>query len=83
MHAGHVCWFLYDEKVKDLIENNFEYFSWAMLNVYRATDIMFSTEFELQEARKFSSKLIQKSILIGGARGGNLFHRMVILFFFF
>ena len=36
-----------------------------MLNVYRATDLMFSGEYELQEARSFSKKLLDKTVSAG------------------
>ncbi|XP_062162550.1 (E,E)-geranyllinalool synthase-like [Alnus glutinosa] len=55
------CWFLHHEDIRDQIENNHEYFSTAMLNVYRATDLMFSGEYDLQEARSFSKKLLEKT----------------------
>ncbi|GKV50979.1 hypothetical protein SLEP1_g57657 [Rubroshorea leprosula] len=54
------CWFSNDEKVGGHIEKNFEFFSSVMLNVHRATDLMFSREYELEEARSFSRKLLEK-----------------------
>jgi geranyllinalool synthase len=59
--ADSFCWFLHHEDIRDQIENNHEYFSTAMLNVYRATDLMFSGEYDLQEARSFSKKLLEKT----------------------
>jgi geranyllinalool synthase len=59
--ADSFCWFLHHEHIRDQIENNHEYFSTAMLNVYRATDLMFSGEYDLQEARSFSKKLLEKT----------------------
>lgn len=76
--TGTVCWFLYNEEVRDLIENNFEYFSGVLLNVYRATDLMFPTEFELQEARTFARKLIEKSNSLGEGDHRNPFCKLVI-----
>ncbi|KAE7995617.1 hypothetical protein FH972_000393 [Carpinus fangiana] len=59
------CWFLQHEDIRDQIENNQEYFSCAMINVYRATDLMFSGEYDLQEARSFSKKLLEKTVSVG------------------
>jgi geranyllinalool synthase len=36
-----------------------------MFNVYRATDLMFSGEYDLQEARSFSKKLLEKTVSVG------------------
>ena len=33
-----------------------------MLNVYRATDLMFPGEYELEEARSFSRKVLEKVV---------------------
>ncbi|KAB1221921.1 (E,E)-geranyllinalool synthase [Morella rubra] len=63
--SDRFCWFLLNEDIRDLIENNSEYFSSAMLNVYRATDLMFAGEDDLQEARSFSKKLLEKVVSVG------------------
>ncbi|XP_059660819.1 (E,E)-geranyllinalool synthase-like [Cornus florida] len=55
------CWFLLHADVVAHIEENFEVFTSAMYNVYRATDLMFSGEYEHEEARSFSRKLLEKS----------------------
>ncbi|XP_021294504.1 (E,E)-geranyllinalool synthase [Herrania umbratica] len=54
------CWFLNNQEVLDHIGKNYEYFSSVMLNVYRATDLMFPGEYELEEARSFSRKVLEK-----------------------
>ncbi|KAJ4849671.1 hypothetical protein Tsubulata_019869 [Turnera subulata] len=59
---GHFCWFLNEEDLLLCIENNHEYFSSVMLSVYRATDLMFPGENELEEARSFSKKSLQKTL---------------------
>lgn len=59
------CWFLRNEDIRERIENNPEYFSMAMLNVYGATDLMFAGEDDLQEARSFSKKLLDKVVSVG------------------
>ncbi|KAH7838107.1 hypothetical protein Vadar_022141 [Vaccinium darrowii] len=66
MHGYNVtsrsfCWFLYDEELMVHMERNFEYFTSALYNVYRATDLMFAGENEVEEARLFSKKLLEKS----------------------
>ncbi|XP_021294932.1 (E,E)-geranyllinalool synthase-like isoform X2 [Herrania umbratica] len=52
--------FLKNQEVRARIEKDYQYFSSAMLNVYRATDLMFLGEYELEEARSFSRKVIEK-----------------------
>ena len=62
IYAGRFCWFLHQEDIKDHIKNNSEHLSSVLLNVYRATDLMFSGEYDLEEARSFSRNLLEKSI---------------------
>ncbi|GKV18640.1 hypothetical protein SLEP1_g28989 [Rubroshorea leprosula] len=59
------CWFSNDEKVQDHIEKNFEFFSSVMLNIHRATDLIFPGEYELEKARSFSRKLLEKYVSVG------------------
>uniref|UniRef100_A0A2N9HUN3 Uncharacterized protein n=1 Tax=Fagus sylvatica TaxID=28930 RepID=A0A2N9HUN3_FAGSY len=59
------CWFLHHEDIRNQIQNDHEYFSSAMLNVYRATDLMFSGEYDIQQARSFSKKLLKKITSMG------------------
>lgn len=49
-----------------------------MLNVYRATNLAFTGELELKEARTFSRKLLEKSMAILGAGDRSPFHKLVI-----
>ncbi|XP_059660704.1 (E,E)-geranyllinalool synthase-like [Cornus florida] len=67
------CWFLLHEDFVAHLEENFEVFTSAMYNVYRATDLMFSGEYELEEARSFSRKLLEKSMSTLGNINDNLF----------
>ncbi|KAG5561541.1 hypothetical protein RHGRI_004549 [Rhododendron griersonianum] len=60
--AGSFCWFVHDEDILAHIERNSGYFMSAMLNIYRATDLMFSGENELKEARSFARKLLEKNM---------------------
>ncbi|XP_022724392.1 (E,E)-geranyllinalool synthase-like [Durio zibethinus] len=56
----YFSWFLNNQEVRAHIEENYEHFSTTMLNVYRATDLMFPGENELQEARSFSRNMLEK-----------------------
>ncbi|XP_010418061.1 PREDICTED: (E,E)-geranyllinalool synthase-like isoform X2 [Camelina sativa] len=58
------CWFLSDEEIRDHLETNTECLFFVMLSVYRATDLMFPGECELEEAREFSRKFLNKSHFI-------------------
>ncbi|XP_058202805.1 (E,E)-geranyllinalool synthase-like [Rhododendron vialii] len=58
------CWFVYDEDILAHIERNSGYFMSALLNIYRATDLMFSGENELKEARSFARKLLEKNMSV-------------------
>ncbi|KFK22220.1 hypothetical protein AALP_AAs67262U000200 [Arabis alpina] len=58
------CWFLNDEEIHDYLEKNIECVFFVMLSVYRATDLMFPGEYELEEAREFSRNLLEKSEFI-------------------
>ncbi|XP_059440431.1 S-linalool synthase-like [Corylus avellana] len=58
--SDNFCWFLEHGDIRDQIENNHEYFSSAMLNVYRASYLTFSGEYDIQEARLFAKKLLEK-----------------------
>ncbi|KAI3697982.1 hypothetical protein L6452_31090 [Arctium lappa] len=54
------CWFLYDEEILHHLENNCGRFTSLLYTVYKATDLMFSGENEVDEARSFSKKMLQK-----------------------
>ncbi|XP_060957707.1 (E,E)-geranyllinalool synthase isoform X1 [Cannabis sativa] len=73
---SNIYWILKNEDIKNHIESNYECFSVTMLNLYRATDLAFHGEFELDELRIFSRKLLQKSILVG-ARHTNPFNKLI------
>ncbi|XP_058756107.1 (E,E)-geranyllinalool synthase-like [Vicia villosa] len=62
------CWFLNHDETKAEIENNYEQFSSAMFHVFRASNLMFCGEYELEEARSFSRKILEK-IVSTGKRG--------------
>ncbi|RVW46281.1 (E,E)-geranyllinalool synthase [Vitis vinifera] len=87
MHGYHVspwsfCWFLNHQDILTHMEEDCEYFSSVMYNVYRATDLTFSGEYELQEARSFARKLLEKTLSLG-IRGDNVamfpnFHALAV-----
>ncbi|KAI8525460.1 hypothetical protein RHMOL_Rhmol13G0232000 [Rhododendron molle] len=81
MHGYNVtprsfCWFLYDEDIRVHVESNFEYFIGALYNVYRATELMFSGEYEAEEARLFSKKLLEKSLKLTSVKDDPNFQRV-------
>lgn len=59
--AGSFCWFLQHPDFLDYIVKNYEHQTSMLYAVHRATDLMFNGEFELEEARSFSRKLLAKS----------------------
>nr|GMC88189.1 (E,E)-geranyllinalool synthase [Ipomoea batatas] len=64
MNPRKLSWFLKHEDIVGHLEENHEYFTSVLYNVYRATDLMFLGENELEEARSFSRKLLQKSLAL-------------------
>ncbi|CAH8358427.1 unnamed protein product [Eruca vesicaria subsp. sativa] len=58
---GSFCWFLNDNEIQNHLRINIECLFLVMLNVYRATDLMFPGESELEKAREFSRNLLEKS----------------------
>lgn len=77
-YAGHFCWFLNNEEVRAHIEEYQEYFTISMLNVYRATDLMFPGENEVEEARSFSRKVLEKITLNDSSLASTGLNKMVI-----
>nr|UXP70622.1 terpene synthase 31 [Aquilaria sinensis] len=55
------CWFMRDEEIRQLMEKNHEQLASVMLEIYRATELMFPGEMELKEAMSFSRKLLVKA----------------------
>ncbi|PWA74740.1 geranyllinalool synthase [Artemisia annua] len=54
------CWFLYDDEILNHLENNCGQLRSLLYCVYRATDLMFLGENEVEKARSFSKKMLQK-----------------------
>ncbi|KAL8460390.1 hypothetical protein ACS0TY_032067 [Phlomoides rotata] len=61
VNPGGFCWFLKEPKIVAYMEKNSEQFISAMYSVYRATDLLFPGETELEEARSFAIKMLQNS----------------------
>lgn len=70
--ARKFCWFLHDEYALKYIEDNYEKFASTMYSLYRATNLMFESEEELQELRSFSRKLLAKSSNLSQSTGDGL-----------
>ncbi|KAF8031269.1 hypothetical protein BT93_D0462 [Corymbia citriodora subsp. variegata] len=52
-------------EVRDHIEKHHEYFSSVLLNIYRASNLMLPNEHELEKARTFSKKFLEKITSVG------------------
>ncbi|CAL5183397.1 unnamed protein product [Lathyrus oleraceus] len=59
------CLLLNHRDIKVEIENNSEHFSSAMLHVFRASNLSFCGEYELDEARTFSRNILKKVVSTG------------------
>ncbi|CAN4092068.1 unnamed protein product [Withania somnifera] len=55
---GSICWFIQQPQIRAYIEKNQESFTYVMYNVYRATDLMFNGEFNMEKARSFSTNFL-------------------------
>ncbi|XP_019085664.1 PREDICTED: (E,E)-geranyllinalool synthase-like, partial [Camelina sativa] len=65
MHGRHIsprrfCWFMKDQEIRCNLERNIDSFLPIILSVYRATDLMFPGEYELEEAREYTWSLLEK-----------------------
>ncbi|KAM1411358.1 hypothetical protein COP1_024060 [Malus domestica] len=60
---GKFCWFLHDEDMMVYIEEHHETFLSAMYNVYRATDVTFTGESELEDVKEFSKRILEKETI--------------------
>ncbi|XP_059283880.1 (E,E)-geranyllinalool synthase [Lycium ferocissimum] len=58
INQGSFCWFLNQPHTRAYMEKNQEQFAYVMYNVYRATDLMFNGESEMEEARSFSRNFL-------------------------
>ncbi|KAL1560201.1 geranyllinalool synthase [Salvia divinorum] len=55
------CWFVHQPETMAYMEQNSQHFITAMYSVYRATDLAYPGEHQLDEARKFAIKFLQNS----------------------
>ncbi|KAJ0081665.1 hypothetical protein Patl1_09657 [Pistacia atlantica] len=55
------------QEIQDHMNKDQDYFSNVILNVHRATDIMFPEEYELEEARSFARKSLEKNMSSGNS----------------
>ncbi|KAK7362897.1 hypothetical protein VNO77_05022 [Canavalia gladiata] len=56
-------WFIDDKVIRTQVEKEPELFSTTMLYMYRASNLNFCGEYELEEAKSFSKHLLQKNSL--------------------
>lgn len=49
-----------DQETRNHLERNIDSFLLVILSVYRATDLMFPGEHDLQEAREYTRNLLEK-----------------------
>ncbi|KAG8500163.1 hypothetical protein CXB51_003657 [Gossypium anomalum] len=73
----HFYWFLNNQEVRAPIEENQEYFTISMLNAYRATNLMFPGENEVEEARSFARKVLEKITLKDNSLASTGLNKMV------
>ncbi|KAF7803511.1 (E,E)-geranyllinalool synthase [Senna tora] len=59
-----LCWFLHHEEIGRHVEKSDESFTSAMINVYRASNLMLCGEYELEEAKSFSTELLHKFLCV-------------------
>ncbi|KAB2604010.1 S-linalool synthase [Pyrus ussuriensis x Pyrus communis] len=57
------CWFLDDEDKMFYIEEHHEIFLRAIYNVYRATDVTFTGESQLEDVKEFCRRILEKQTL--------------------
>ncbi|CAI9783841.1 unnamed protein product [Fraxinus pennsylvanica] len=62
VNPGNFCWFLKHAEILEHMEENYEQFITVMYSVYTASDLSFPEEYELEEARKFAKRMLEKSI---------------------
>lgn len=61
---GIFCWFLHHKKTMDHLEDNSDYFASTLYNIYRASDLTFAGEYELEYAKSFSRRLLEKTVSV-------------------
>ncbi|KAL3623418.1 hypothetical protein CASFOL_032234 [Castilleja foliolosa] len=61
VNPGSFCWFLHEPEMVAYMEENPEQLISTMYSVYKATDLQFSGENEMDEARTFAIKMLRIS----------------------
>ncbi|XP_070012168.1 (E,E)-geranyllinalool synthase isoform X1 [Nicotiana sylvestris] len=64
INQGSVCWFVRQPQMRAYIEKNQERFTCVMYNVYRATDLMFNGETEMEKVRSFARNFLESSMKV-------------------
>ncbi|KAL8087952.1 hypothetical protein AgCh_037916 [Apium graveolens] len=62
------CWFLDHKMIMDHLEDNNDYFASTLHNIYRASDLPFPGEYELEDAKSFSRRLLEKTVSVEADR---------------
>jgi geranyllinalool synthase len=62
--AARFCWFQCQVDTLDYMEQNSEHLTSVLYAIYRATDLRFMGEHEMDEAQSFSMKLLEKSVAL-------------------
>nr|AIL54747.1 putative geranyllinalool synthase [Nicotiana benthamiana] len=63
-NQGSFCWFVHQPQIRAYIEKNQERFTCVMYNVYRATDLMFEGETEMEKVRSFARNFLERSMKV-------------------
>lgn len=72
INEGSFCWFVHQPQIRAYIEKNQERFTYVMYNVYRATDLMFKGESEMEEVRSFARYFLERSMKLVNNEGSLL-----------
>ncbi|CAI9756495.1 unnamed protein product [Fraxinus pennsylvanica] len=62
VNPGNFCWFLNHAEILNHMEENCEKFITVMYSVYAATNLLFPGECELEEARAFARRMLERSV---------------------
>ncbi|KAK7327930.1 hypothetical protein VNO77_22023 [Canavalia gladiata] len=75
------CWFLHDDEIRGQVEKEYEHFSSALFHIFRASNLMFYGEYELEEAKTFSRKLLEKIVSAGNEDRRQMEHELNLPWF--
>ncbi|WOH12037.1 hypothetical protein DCAR_0831534 [Daucus carota subsp. sativus] len=68
---GIFCWFFDHKNIMDHLEENSDYFASTLYNIYRASDLTFPGETELDDAKSFSRRLLERIVSVEYDRYGD------------